>query len=266
MFCTHTVELYQRRDCLPHFTKLKFRDGQLVRVWCVHPEKKLSSRGVRFIIGRNIHHDNFSNISSFSNKRPAFLTSWCPSILQLRCYRHRPSSIYQQQSTTCEWLSWSILLERTGALLSHASSLDDSKITFSSTRTLSCFTHLGRRSDGSVPKSSPAVSTRHAISSASARRSALDNPLRSFLRASISSPVQEERKPQHMRKVKDVTRNWVEMPHYWALQKFIFVLRKKESKTKKRMKEEGEEKGDCGPPTRSLFFFWNFVGLEPGST
>ena len=34
---------------------------------------------------------------------------------------------------------------------------------------------------------------------------------------------------------------------------FIFVLRKKGSKMKKRMKEEVVEKGDCGPPTRSLF-------------
>ena len=36
---------------------------------------------------------------------------------------------------------------------------------------------------------------------------------------------------------------------------FIFVLRKKGSKTKKRMKEEKIEKGDCGPPTRKVFFF-----------
>ena len=35
---------------------------------------------------------------------------------------------------------------------------------------------------------------------------------------------------------------------------FIFVLRKKGSKTKKRMKEEEIEKGDCGPPTRKVFF------------
>ena len=36
---------------------------------------------------------------------------------------------------------------------------------------------------------------------------------------------------------------------------FLFiVLRKKGSKTKERMKEEEIEKGDCGPPTRSLFF------------
>ena len=32
-------------------------------------------------------------------------------------------------------------------------------------------------------------------------------------------------------------------------------MRKKGSKTTKRMKEEEIEKGDCGPPTRSLFFF-----------
>ena len=34
----------------------------------------------------------------------------------------------------------------------------------------------------------------------------------------------------------------------------IFVLRKKGSKTKKRMREEEIEKGDCGPPTRKSFF------------
>ena len=28
------------------------------------------------------------------------------------------------------------------------------------------------------------------------------------------------------------------------------------------MKEEEIEKGDCGPPTRKVFF-WDFVGLEP---
>ena len=39
-------------------------------------------------------------------------------------------------------------------------------------------------------------------------------------------------------------------------QSLIFlVLRKKGSKTKKRMKEEEIEKGDCGPPTRKVFFF-----------
>ena len=38
----------------------------------------------------------------------------------------------------------------------------------------------------------------------------------------------------------------------------IFVLRKKGSKTKKRMKEEEIEKGDCGPPTRKVFFFLRF--------
>ena len=36
----------------------------------------------------------------------------------------------------------------------------------------------------------------------------------------------------------------------------IFVLRKKGSKTKERMKEEEIEKGDCGPPTRKVFFFF----------
>ena len=36
---------------------------------------------------------------------------------------------------------------------------------------------------------------------------------------------------------------------------FIFVLRKKGSETKERMKEEEIEKGDCGPPTRKVFFF-----------
>ena len=37
----------------------------------------------------------------------------------------------------------------------------------------------------------------------------------------------------------------------------VFILRKKGSKlkTKKRMQEEEIEKGDCGPPTRSVFFF-----------
>ena len=48
---------------------------------------------------------------------------------------------------------------------------------------------------------------------------------------------------------------------------FIFVLRKKGSKTKERMKEEEIEKGDCGPPTRKVFFFgFGFVGLEPSGT
>ena len=46
---------------------------------------------------------------------------------------------------------------------------------------------------------------------------------------------------------------------------FIFVLRKKGSKTKKRMKEEEIEKGDCGPPTRKVFF-WDVVELEPSGT
>ena len=34
----------------------------------------------------------------------------------------------------------------------------------------------------------------------------------------------------------------------------IFVLRKKGSETKNRMKEEEIEKGNCGPPTRKVFF------------
>ena len=34
----------------------------------------------------------------------------------------------------------------------------------------------------------------------------------------------------------------------------MFVLRKKGSKTKKRMKEEEVEKGDCGSPTRKSLF------------
>ena len=34
----------------------------------------------------------------------------------------------------------------------------------------------------------------------------------------------------------------------------IFVLRKKGSKAKKRMKEEEIEKSDCGPPTRKVFY------------
>ena len=29
------------------------------------------------------------------------------------------------------------------------------------------------------------------------------------------------------------------------------------------MKDEEIEKGDCGPPTRKVFFFLDFVGLEP---
>ena len=32
------------------------------------------------------------------------------------------------------------------------------------------------------------------------------------------------------------------------------------------MKEEEIEKGNCGPPTRKVLFFWDFVGLEPSST
>ena len=35
---------------------------------------------------------------------------------------------------------------------------------------------------------------------------------------------------------------------------YLFVLRKKGSKTEERMKEEETEKGDCGPPTRKVFF------------
>ena len=38
----------------------------------------------------------------------------------------------------------------------------------------------------------------------------------------------------------------------------FFVLRKKGSKTKERMKEEEIEKGDRGPPTRKVFFQNNF--------
>ena len=33
---------------------------------------------------------------------------------------------------------------------------------------------------------------------------------------------------------------------------YFFVLRKKGSKTKERMKEEEIEKGACGPPTRKV--------------
>ena len=45
---------------------------------------------------------------------------------------------------------------------------------------------------------------------------------------------------------------------FWAVFKdnlltFLF-LRKKGSQTKKRMREEEIEKGDCGPPTRKVFF------------
>ena len=39
-----------------------------------------------------------------------------------------------------------------------------------------------------------------------------------------------------------------------AIECTCFVLRKKGSKTKKRMKEEEIEKGNCGPPTRKVFF------------
>ena len=43
----------------------------------------------------------------------------------------------------------------------------------------------------------------------------------------------------------------------------IFVVRKKGSKTKDRMKEEETEKGDCGPPTRKAFFFFTVGHLSP---
>ena len=55
---------------------------------------------------------------------------------------------------------------------------------------------------------------------------------------------------------------WSNAGQCWRNSSFLF-LRKKGSKTKKRMKEEEIEKGDCGPPTRKVFFFWDFVGLEP---
>ena len=42
--------------------------------------------------------------------------------------------------------------------------------------------------------------------------------------------------------------------HSELKEKLIFVLRKKGSKTKERMKEEEIEKGDCGPSTRKVFF------------
>ena len=45
-----------------------------------------------------------------------------------------------------------------------------------------------------------------------------------------------------------------------AIPKLIVVLRKKGSKTKKRMKEEEIEKGNCGPPTRKVFFVFVVVG------
>ena len=48
-------------------------------------------------------------------------------------------------------------------------------------------------------------------------------------------------------------------------EKVHFCIEKKGSKTKKRMKEEEKEKGDCGPPTRKVFFS-DFVGLEPSGT
>ena len=46
---------------------------------------------------------------------------------------------------------------------------------------------------------------------------------------------------------------------------YFFVLRKKGSKTKERMTEGEIEKGDCGLPTRKVFFF-EVVGLEPSGT
>ena len=38
--------------------------------------------------------------------------------------------------------------------------------------------------------------------------------------------------------------------------KYFFILRKKGSKTKEKMKEEEKEKGDDGPPTQKSFFVW----------
>ena len=43
---------------------------------------------------------------------------------------------------------------------------------------------------------------------------------------------------------------------YW-----YFVLTKKGSKTKKRMKEEEIEKGDCGPPAPKVFFFFEILSV-----
>ena len=48
----------------------------------------------------------------------------------------------------------------------------------------------------------------------------------------------------------------LDAPFSQAMVTFIFVLRKKGSKTKERMKEEEIEKGDCGPPTRKVFFWF----------
>ena len=62
--------------------------------------------------------------------------------------------------------------------------------------------------------------------------------------------------------------NWhenVAKKSWTGMKMLIFVLRKKGSGTKERMKEEEIEKGDCGPPTRKVFF-WDFVGLEPNGT
>ena len=55
-----------------------------------------------------------------------------------------------------------------------------------------------------------------------------------------------------------------EEPHHLNPKLLLFIKTdlcssKEESKTKKRMKEEEIEKGDCGLPTRKIFFFWDFV-------
>ena len=50
----------------------------------------------------------------------------------------------------------------------------------------------------------------------------------------------------------------------WIL---IFILRKKRSKTKKRMNEEEiAGKAIAGSQPEKSFFFWDFVGLEPSGT
>ena len=43
---------------------------------------------------------------------------------------------------------------------------------------------------------------------------------------------------------------------------FIYVLRKKGSKTKKRMKEAEIEKGDCGKVEKFSFFFFFFFSED----
>ena len=74
----------------------------------------------------------------------------------------------------------------------------------------------------------------------------------------VSNPVRElvslQRGFDTLRPTTPMHRWWKPLT-YCAQEVLIFVLRKKGSKMKKRMIEEEIERGDCGPPTRSLFFF-----------